>query len=77
MTEFSMLGLAPALLAALERTGKDQPTPIQARAIPALMEGRDLMGLAQTGTGKTLAFGLPILHRLQGQGKPGRRAPAP
>ena len=74
MTEFSMLGLAPALLAALERTGKDQPTPIQARAIPALMEGRDLMGLAQTGTGKTLAFGLPILHRLQGQGKPGPKS---
>ncbi|MFN4098833.1 MAG: DEAD/DEAH box helicase [Pararhodobacter sp.] len=70
MTDFSMLGLAPSLLAALERTGKDQPTPIQARAIPALMEGRDLLGLAQTGTGKTLAFGLPILHRLQGQGKP-------
>jgi len=70
MTEFSMLGLAPSLLAALERTGKDQPTPIQARAIPALLEGRDLLGLAQTGTGKTLAFGLPMLHRLAGQGKP-------
>ncbi|WP_127104813.1 DEAD/DEAH box helicase [Pararhodobacter zhoushanensis] len=70
MTDFSMLGLNPALLAALERTGKDVPTPIQARGIPPLMEGRDLMGLAQTGTGKTLAFGLPILHRLAGQGKP-------
>ncbi len=70
MTDFSMLGLNPALLAALARTGKDQPTPIQARGIPPLMEGRDLLGLAQTGTGKTLAFGLPILHRLAGQGKP-------
>ena len=70
MTDFSMLGLAPALLTALERTGKTDPTPIQARGIPPLMEGRDLLGLAQTGTGKTLAFGLPILHRLQGQGKP-------
>lgn len=69
MTDFSMLGLAPALLEALARTGKDQPTPIQARAIPALMEGRDLLGMAQTGTGKTLAFGLPILHRLAGQGR--------
>ncbi|PWE28465.1 DEAD/DEAH box helicase [Pararhodobacter marinus] len=70
MTDFSMLDLAPTLLSALERTGKTEPTPIQARAIPPLLEGRDLMGLAQTGTGKTLAFGLPILHRLQGQGKP-------
>ena len=67
MTDFSMLGLAPALLAALARTGIDSPTPIQARGIPPLMEGRDLMGLAQTGTGKTLAFGLPILHRMLGQ----------
>ncbi|WP_083195253.1 DEAD/DEAH box helicase [Pararhodobacter sp. CCB-MM2] len=70
MTDFPMLGLAPSLLTALERTGKTEPTPIQARAIPPLMDGRDLLGLAQTGTGKTLAFGLPMLHRLQGQGKP-------
>ncbi|MCB1361420.1 MAG: DEAD/DEAH box helicase, partial [Rhodobacteraceae bacterium] len=70
MTDFSMLGLNPALLSALTRAGLETPTPIQARAIPPLMDGRDLMGLAQTGTGKTLAFGLPILHRLAGQGKP-------
>jgi len=71
MTEFSMLGLNPGLLGALERTGITAPTPIQARGIPPVMEGRDLMGLAQTGTGKTLAFGLPILHMLMGQGRPG------
>lgn len=70
MTDFSMLGLGPALLAALARTGIETPTPIQARGIPPLMEGRDLLGLAQTGTGKTLAFGLPILHRMAGQGRP-------
>ena len=70
MTDFSMLGLGPALLAALARTGIEQPTPIQARGIPPLMDGRDLLGLAQTGTGKTLAFGLPILHRMAGQGRP-------
>ena len=74
MTDFSMLGLNPALLAALAKAGLDQPTPIQARGIPPLMEGRDLLGLAQTGTGKTLAFGLPILHRLAGQGKPGAKS---
>ncbi|KPQ05761.1 MAG: ATP-dependent RNA helicase RhlE [Rhodobacteraceae bacterium HLUCCA12] len=70
MTEFSMLGLNPGLLAAVERMGISSPTPIQARAIPSVLEGRDLMGLAQTGTGKTLAFGLPLLQRLSGQGRP-------
>ncbi|HPD90828.1 MAG: DEAD/DEAH box helicase [Rhodobacter sp.] len=74
MTDFSMLGLNPALLAALTRAGLETPTPIQARAIPPLMDGRDLMGLAQTGTGKTLAFGLPMLHRLAGQGKPAAKS---
>ncbi len=48
------------------------PTPIQARAIPHVLEGKDLLGSAQTGTGKTAAFALPILHRLAGSGKPGR-----
>jgi ATP-dependent RNA helicase RhlE len=70
MTDFSMLGLIPGLNAALARMGLTQPTPIQARAIPSVMEGRDLLGLAQTGTGKTLAFGLPIVHALDGAGKP-------
>jgi ATP-dependent RNA helicase RhlE len=61
---FAELGLAPRLLTALTAQGMTRPTPIQARAIPAIMAGRDLMGLAQTGTGKTAAFGLPLLHRL-------------
>tara|TARA_R110002124_G_scaffold68973_1_gene186211 strand:+ start:2384 stop:3781 length:1398 start_codon:yes stop_codon:yes gene_type:complete len=70
MTDFSMLGLFPGLLTALERMGLQTPTPIQARAIPSVMDGRDLLGLAQTGTGKTLAFGLPMVHALQGAGRP-------
>lgn len=61
---FSALGLHPALAAKLADGGYDTPTPIQARAIPALLEGRDVLGLAQTGTGKTAAFGLPLLHKL-------------
>ena len=64
MTDFSMLGLAPSLMDALSRLTITTPTPIQARASPPAMEGRDILGLAQTGTGKTLAFGLPILHGL-------------
>lgn len=70
MTDFNMLGLNPGLLAAVERMGISAPTPIQSRGIPPVMEGRDLLGLAQTGTGKTLAFGLPLLHGLMGQGRP-------
>ena len=64
MTEFASLGLSDHLLQALADAGYTAPTPIQSRAIPPLLEGRDLMGLAQTGTGKTAAFALPILHRL-------------
>jgi ATP-dependent RNA helicase DeaD len=59
---FSELGLATSILKAVIELGFDTPTPIQARAIPALLEGRDMIGQAQTGTGKTAAFGLPILH---------------
>jgi ATP-dependent RNA helicase RhlE len=61
---FADLGLNPKLLQALEQEGYTTPTPIQAQAIPMLLTGRDLLGLAQTGTGKTAAFLLPILHRL-------------
>ncbi|MBI1261303.1 MAG: DEAD/DEAH box helicase [Rhizobiales bacterium] len=61
---FEELGLAEPLLRALAANDYTSPTPIQARAIPALLEGRDLLGLAQTGTGKTAAFSLPLLHRL-------------
>ena len=61
---FASLGLSEDLLRVLESTGYDKPTPIQAQAIPPLLEGRDLLGLAQTGTGKTAAFALPLLQRL-------------
>ena len=64
MTQFSDLGLAKPLLKALTDKGYTTPTPIQAQAIPTVMTGRDLLGIAQTGTGKTAAFALPILHRL-------------
>ena len=64
MNEFSALGLAAPLLAALGRSGYETPTPIQTQAIPHVMRGADLLGIAQTGTGKTAAFALPILHRL-------------
>jgi ATP-dependent RNA helicase RhlE len=64
MSYFSELGLAEPILRALEAKGYTDPTPIQRQAIPALMEGRDLLGIAQTGTGKTAAFALPSLHRL-------------
>ncbi len=73
MTTFAELGLSPKLLKALEKTLMKDPTPIQAQAIPHIMKGSDLMGLAQTGTGKTAAFGLPLLHRLLDLGHP----PAP
>lgn len=65
---FHTLGLAPALLQALESMGYQRPTPIQARAIPPVLAGKDLLGVAQTGTGKTAAFALPLLHLLAAQG---------
>ncbi|HEX9998653.1 MAG TPA: DEAD/DEAH box helicase [Abditibacterium sp.] len=61
---FHDLNLAPAVLETLDKLGFVTPTPIQYAAIPPVMEGRDIIGIAQTGTGKTLAFGLPMLHRL-------------
>ncbi len=64
MSYFSDLGLAEPILRALEAKGYNDPTPIQRDAIPALLQGRDLLGIAQTGTGKTAAFSLPSLHRL-------------
>ncbi|MCH2078661.1 MAG: DEAD/DEAH box helicase [Rhodobacteraceae bacterium] len=71
MTIFNDLGLAPTLLTALESANLTKPTPIQAKAIPLAIEGRDVLGLAQTGTGKTLAFGLPLVDALiEQQGKP-------
>jgi ATP-dependent RNA helicase RhlE len=70
LTQFKDLGLNPSILKALTQRGYDSPTPIQAQAIPGVMEGRDLLGIAQTGTGKTAAFALPILHRLAANRKP-------
>ena len=61
---FKELGLAEPILKALETEGYTHPTPIQEQAIPILLEGKDLLGVAQTGTGKTAAFGIPILHHL-------------
>lgn len=57
---FEELGLAPELLQAVEDLGFEEPSPIQALAIPSLLTGRDVVGQAQTGTGKTAAFGLPF-----------------
>ena len=64
MTKFSDLGLEQELLLALEELGYSDPTPIQERAIPELLAGHDVIGQAQTGTGKTAAFGLPLLQYL-------------
>ena len=66
--DFDMLGLAPRLVAKLAEQGIKDPTPIQAQAIPHAMNGRDVMGLAQTGTGKTAAFGLPMIDALMKTG---------
>jgi len=64
ITAFSQLALNPSLLKALDDVGYETPSPIQAQTIPLLLEGRDVVGQAQTGTGKTAAFALPILSRL-------------
>jgi ATP-dependent RNA helicase RhlE len=67
---FADLALAPALLQALAEQGYANPTPIQAQSIPLLLEGRDMLGMAQTGTGKTAAFALPLLHRMAADPRP-------
>jgi superfamily II DNA/RNA helicase len=64
MTDFSNLGLSPATLAAVAATGYTEATPIQSEAIPVALAGRDILGIAQTGTGKTAAFTLPMIDRL-------------
>ncbi|HQY06105.1 MAG TPA: DEAD/DEAH box helicase, partial [Lacunisphaera sp.] len=61
---FAKLGLPPALIHGVKAMGYTDPTPIQLRAIPVVLGGGDLIGSAQTGTGKTAAFALPILARL-------------
>jgi ATP-dependent RNA helicase RhlE len=64
LSSFSELNLRPELLRAIEEQGYTEPTPIQVQAIPLVLEGRDVLGGAQTGTGKTAGFGLPLLQRL-------------
>ena len=73
MTKFSELGLNAALLKALDAEGYTTPTPIQTQAIPSVLAGKDLVGIAQTGTGKTAAFALPILQRLAADKRPPMR----
>ncbi|MEL7460155.1 MAG: DEAD/DEAH box helicase [Pseudomonadota bacterium] len=67
---FDDFGLQPGILKQLAAQGLTEPTPIQAKAIPIALQGRDVMGLAQTGTGKTAAFGLPLLNALISAGTP-------
>ena len=62
---FEQLGLIPPLVATVAELGYSKPTPVQEQAIPLVLSGRDLMAGAQTGTGKTAAFALPILQRLR------------
>jgi ATP-dependent RNA helicase RhlE len=73
---FDNLGLAPELLRAVADQGYTEPTPVQAEAIPLVLAGRDLLAGAQTGTGKTAAFVLPILQLITGQGPVGQLIPA-
>ncbi len=73
MNSFDALGLSEPLLRALKSCGYETPTPIQDKAIPPLLEGRDLLGGAQTGTGKTAAFALPILQHMSASQPRGRR----
>ena len=71
--DFSQLGLAPAQLSACKSLGYNEPTPIQRQAIPVILSGRDVIGCAETGTGKTAAFLLPILQKISERSRPGLR----
>ena len=75
MTErvFADLGLEPRLLEAVTALGYEEPTPVQRETIPPLLAGRDMLAQAATGTGKTAAFALPMLHRLLDNPHAGRR----
>ncbi|GAY74184.1 DEAD/DEAH box helicase [Lentilactobacillus kosonis] len=67
--KFSELGLSDSILSAISKSGFEEATPIQAETIPMVLDGKDVIGQAQTGTGKTAAFGLPILQKVDLQGK--------
>ena len=69
------MGLNQRLLDSIRDAKYSEPTPIQAQAIPISMEGHDVLGLAQTGTGKTAAFMLPILNKIHGDGKKSIKVP--
>ena len=62
--KFDELGLTPQILRGIKRSGFEEATPIQAQAIPVVMSGQDVIGQAQTGTGKTAAFGIPMLQKV-------------
>jgi ATP-dependent RNA helicase RhlE len=76
-TSFDQLGLIEPILNALQEEGYTHPTPIQEQAIPHLLNGRDLLGCAQTGTGKTAAFAIPILQRATAREPGPGRGPRP
>ena len=73
--KFVDMGLHPQVLEALIPLGYERPTPIQEQAIPHVLNGRDVMGIAQTGTGKTAAFSLPLVHHLAHNMMHGRAVP--
>lgn len=74
VSQFEALGLSPSVLKSITPLGFDTPTPIQEQAIPLVLDGNDLVGLAQTGTGKTAAFGLPLVHHLlANRGRPPKK----
>ena len=74
---FDTFKLHPGILAAVAASGYSMPTPIQIKAIPKIMQGHDLIGLAQTGTGKTAAYALPLLNRLVEKARQQHRPPQP
>src|SRR6266700_1029742 len=76
LTSFADLALLPELLPALSELGYEEPTPVQREAIPPLLAGRDVLGQAATGTGKTAAFALPLLHILTPEADPRERTRA-
>ena len=73
MSNFESLGLSEQLLESVKKEGYTVPTPVQEQAIPLLLKGRDVLGVAQTGTGKTAAFALPVLQIMAREKIQGRR----